>query len=71
VRKPTFNSYSVSFPAAPAAPEVVKLRTKQRQRSMYVALGSRASVHGRSAVTAIIVTVEAGRIVHVRRVHSR
>jgi len=71
IRKPTFNSYSVSFPAAPAAPEVMRLRAKQRQRSMYVALGSRASVRGRSAVTAIIVTVEAGRIVHVRRVHSR
>ena len=49
----------------------MRLRAKQRQRSMYVALGSRASVRGRNAVTAIIVTVEAGRIVHVRRVHSR
>jgi Peptidase family C25 len=71
IRKPSLNSYSVSFPTAAAAPEVVRLRAHQLQRSMYVALGSRVSGMRRSAVTAIIVTVEAGRIVHVRRVHSR
>jgi hypothetical protein len=66
-----FTSYRVSFPSATVAPEVAKLRRRQRQRSIHVVMGTRAAGSQGAAVTAIIVTTEAGRIVHVRRVHSR
>ena len=64
-------TYRVSFPSASRAPELARLRPQQRQRSIHVLSGSRSTDGQHPAVTAIIVTTEAGRIVHVRRVHSR
>ena len=64
-------TYRVSFPSAARAPELAKLHRQQRKRSIHVLMGSRSTDGQHPAMTAIIVTTEAGRIVHVRRVHSR
>jgi hypothetical protein len=73
IHRPTFASYRVQFPSRAAAPEVARLQSRKAPRTIYVIIGgrSRQSAITRSAVTAIIVTVEAGRMVHVRRIHSR
>jgi hypothetical protein len=73
IQRPVFRSYRVSFPRVTGAPEIARLRDRRRNRTIHMAIGSRvarpaSSQHG---VSAIIVTIEAGRIAHVRRVHSR
>jgi len=68
IRTLTFSSFRVSYPARPAAAGVTSPHARRR---IFVVQGGRASGKPGSAVTAIIVTVGAGRIVHVRRVHSR
>jgi hypothetical protein len=67
--EPEFASYRVIFPPAPTA-ALARMRRGQRPRSIHVVRGQRGQA-GAGAVTAIIATVEAGRIIHVRRVHSR
>ena len=73
IGRPTFKSFRVRFPSTARMPEMANVRTDRSNRWIYMVMGSR-KVKGqgsRSAVTAIIVTVEGRQIVHVRRVHSR
>ena len=72
IRRPVFRSYRVSFPVVSGAPEIARLRQQRRNRTIHMAIGGRVD-HAALArhVSAIIVTMDGGRIAHVRRVHSR
>jgi hypothetical protein len=73
IRRPVFSSFRVVFPVVSGAPEIAQLRKHRRRRTIHMAIGARAAGPGStgSGVSAIILTMEAGRIAHVRRVHSR
>jgi hypothetical protein len=66
----TLKSYRVRFPpAGTALREATQL--PRHERRIFAVVGSRKIGAGGVRVSAIIATVEGGRIVHVRRVHSR
>ena len=73
IRKPAFRSYRVSFPSVSGAPEIASTsQTAPRSDDSHGDWGRRVDTRRvRRGVTAIIVTIEAGRIAHLRRVHSR
>jgi hypothetical protein len=73
IRRPVFKSYHVAFPDLRDRPEMARVRTDRRDRWIHLVLGRRdgSTADTGRRVTAIIVTMQAGRIVHVRRVHSR
>jgi hypothetical protein len=73
IRRPVFRSFRVSFPTVSGAPEMAQLRKRRGQRTIHMAIGARVDKPAGAGqrVSAIIVTMEAGRIAHVRRVHSR
>lgn len=72
IRRPVFRSYHVAFPDLRDRPEMARLRTDRRDRWIHLVLGGHVSAnHAVKRVTAVIVTMQGGRIVHVRRVHSR
>jgi hypothetical protein len=73
IRRPVFRSYHVAFPDLRDLPELARLRTDRRDRWIHIVLGGHdvATKYPGRRVTAVIVTMQGGRIVHVRRVHSR
>jgi hypothetical protein len=73
IRRPVFRSYHVAFPDLRDLPEMARVRTDRRHRWIHIVLGGHdvASNHAGRRVTAIIITMQGSRIVHVRRVHSR
>ena len=73
IRRPVFRSFRVSFPRVTGSPEIARLHSRRRNRTIHMVIGGRVagSQSARHGVSAIIVTIEAGRIAHVRRVHSR
>ena len=73
ILRPEYKSYRVSFPTVTGAPEMSQLRNRRGKRTIHMAIGTRVVQPARTrlGVSAIIVTMEAGRIAHVRRVHSR
>lgn len=73
IRRPVFSSFRVVFPRVSGSPEIARLHKQRRGRTIHMAIGTRAAAPGGtgSGVSAIILTMEAGRIAHVRRVHSR
>jgi hypothetical protein len=70
IQRPRFRSFRVKFPGTARVPELAKVRAERSDRWIHMVLGTRR-VTGKSAVTAIIATMEGRKIVHVRRVHSR
>jgi hypothetical protein len=73
IRRPVFRSFRVSFPRITGSPGIARLHSRRRNRTIHMVIGGRVagSQSTRHGVSAIIVTIEAGRIAHVRRVHSR
>jgi hypothetical protein len=73
IRRPAFRSYRVTFPGTPSTPDAAHLRARRRDRTIHMVIGARVTAPSsiRHGVTAIIVTMEKGRMAHVRRVHSR
>ncbi len=69
----TWRSYRVRFPAEAARAASASTRASRRERTIHVVQG-RTGGEGplrRPQLTAIIATLEHGRVVHIRRVHSR
>ena len=72
IHEPTLKTYRVSFPSTPGRAEMADRTKARRHRLIHLAIGAeRPRRRTGPAVTAIIITTEAGHIVHVRRVHSR
>jgi hypothetical protein len=73
IRRPVFSSFRVVFPGVTGAPELAQLRRHRGRRTIHMAIGARAAGRGSTGhgVSAIILTMEGGRIAHVRRVHGR
>ena len=69
----TYHSYRVKFPAEANQASSAGTRTSRRERTIHVVQGRTGSEGDlrRPRLTAVIATLERGRIVHIRRVHSR
>jgi hypothetical protein len=73
LRSTTQQSYQVVFPAAADASVTPVVRQTRRQRRVHVLKGvtGGAQALGLPRLSALIATLEGGRVVHLRRVHSR
>jgi Peptidase family C25 len=69
----TWRSYRVRFPAEAARGSSAHTRTSRRERTIHVVQGpvGGEGLLRRPQMTAIIATLEHGKMVHIRRVHSR
>jgi hypothetical protein len=64
-------SYAVSFPKSASGGEMKQFAAPRRARSVYFLLGEKVESRKVKRVVALAATVQDGRIVHMRRVHSR
>ncbi|MFO0985672.1 MAG: hypothetical protein U1E76_28705, partial [Planctomycetota bacterium] len=64
-------SYRVAFPPAASSGAMRDFAAARRQRAVHVLVGKVASADHVRRVVVLAATVERGRIVHLRRVHSR
>ena len=72
MRETTWRAYRVRFPAEAASASSADVRARRRERTIHVVQGRTAdTAQRRPQLTAIIATLERGRVVHIRRVHSR
>jgi len=69
----TWRSYRVRFPAEADRASSAGTRSSRRERTIHVVQGRTGGggERRRPQLTAIIATLERGRVVHIRRVHSR
>jgi hypothetical protein len=68
-----WRSYRVKFPAEASRGSSAGTRSSRRERTIHVVQGRTGGARGLRGpqLTAIIATLERGRVVHVRRIHSR
>ncbi|MBE0625488.1 MAG: hypothetical protein IH606_11805 [Burkholderiales bacterium] len=64
-------SYAVSFPTSASSGDMKQFAATRRGRSVYVLFGEKITPDKVKRVVALAATVEDGKIVHMRRVHSR
>jgi hypothetical protein len=73
LRRTQINTYRIAFPGGATPQGLPQVAAARRDRSIHMLTGRRKDAPAQGAIgrSAIIATVQGGRIVHVRRVHSR
>lgn len=64
-------SYAVAFPRSASRGDLKQFAAARRSRAVYLLIGEKTVTAGVKRVVALAATVQDGKIVHMRRVHSR